>query len=120
MARMNLNIVVCGLTGAGKSMIANGLVGYEVFKEGDRLVHETQTVTAHSREVDSVLKITVYDTPGFEDDTGNVDRYVDDIRRHCQHADLLLYCISALEARPMLERDSATLNVLKNALDSSV
>ena len=85
------------------SLDMRGVVGYEVFKEGDRLVHETQTVTLYSWEVDNNnLSITVYGTPGFEDDTGNADQYVAEIKRHCQHVDLLLYCISPEEARPCL------------------
>lgn len=121
MEEMNLKIAVCGLTGAGKSTILNGIVGRVVFKEGDYLTHETKKVTPHSwRDDDNNYEVTVYDTPGFEDDTNNADQYRADIKEKCRDVDLLLYCISVEEARPMLVRDTKTLKELKNVFDADV
>lgn len=116
-----MKIAVSGLTGAGKSTILNGLVGREVFKEGHNLTHETLEVTPYPwKDPDNNFEVTVYDTPGFEDNTTNGDQYLEKIRSECSDADLLLYCISVQDARPMLNRDQKTLHELKKVFESTV
>ena len=116
-----LKLAVSGLTGAGKSTILNAIAGREVFTEGDHLHHETTQVTPYTwQDEDNNYEVTVYDTPGFEDETNDAEKYKQDIRNHCSDVDLLLYCISVEEVRPMLRRDKKTLKELQQVFDPSV
>lgn len=66
-------IVLCGLTGAGKSAVANLLSGSNCFKEGN----DFASVTAETSKVDFEFggqKFRIIDTPGFFDTTVTNDQ----------------------------------------------
>lgn len=131
------NIMACGNTGVGKSNILNGIIGDGIevskhrlaiqaggpdhFSEGHSLKHETENVDVIKLE-DTVnnVKINVYDTPGFEDGTGQFQRYLEAIERESSNIDLLLYCISIENPRATLARDEATLKKLKGAFNPEI
>ena len=116
-----IRIMVCGLTGADKSTILNGLVGRKVFTEGDILSHETTEITTHTiREPNCNAEVIVYDTPGFCDASGNEEEYIRSVKEKCSNIDVLIYCLSVCSTRAIMDNDIATLKQLKLALDTDV
>ncbi len=94
----NINILVTGKTGVGKSTLVNGIVGREVAEQGDTLDPETSEVTAHTtREGD--ITVNVFDSPGLQDGTKNEARYLADMKQKCADVDLVVYCIRMSEPR---------------------
>ena len=93
-------ILTAGKTGTGKSTLVNGLVGRKV-AEVSELVCRTGLTTelvAHRARIKG-LDVTVYDSPGLQDGTDNEDRYLEEIALQCGGRDLVLYCISMLNPR---------------------
>ena len=93
-----LSILVCGRTGLGKSELINTLAGAELSEVKDpgdvdfNLVHQTiglkeQHITLHGKVV------SIWDSPGLQDETGRDQEYVDNMYDHCSDVDLILYCV---------------------------
>ena len=81
-----------GKTGVGKSTLVNGLLGKVVAVEGAAtLIRCTTEVTEYKAEPHGV-PVTVFDSPGLQDTTGNEDEYIEDMKIKCQHLSLVLYC----------------------------
>ena len=80
-----------GKTGVGKSTLVNGLLGKQVAKEGASATRCTTQVTEYKAELHGV-PVTVFDSPGLQDNTGNEDEYISDMKIKCQHLSLVLYC----------------------------
>ncbi len=94
----NINILVTGKTGVGKSTLVNGIVGREVAKQGDSLDPETSEVTAHTtREGD--ITVNVFDSPGLQDGTENEAKYLADMKQKCADVDLVVYCMRMSETQ---------------------
>ena len=116
-------IMACGQTGAGKSTLLNGIVGRNVFKEGDTLNRETSKVTAHTwKEPGMNVEVIIYDTPGFNDASGKEDEYISNIRRECKYVGIFLYCISVALPRSenVLKKEVKTLEMLNAALEPDI
>ena len=66
-------------------------------------------VTQHT--VDTVdlggVKVTVFDSPGLQDGTGNEIEYVNNMYKECKDVDLVLYCTEMTECRFMPAEDRA-------------
>lgn len=110
--------MACGLTGAGKSTLLNGICGRKAFVVGDQ-EPGTDSVQKHPIEREN-CKLVLYDTPGFEDESGNEDQYLAEIKGKCENVDTLFYCISVNGVRIKLSEDKVTLNKLKEALDIGI
>ena len=94
----DINILVTGKTGVGKSTLVNGIVGREVAKQGDSLDPETCEVTAHTtREGD--ITVNVFDSPGLQDGTKNEAKYLADMKQKCADVDLVVYCMRMSETQ---------------------
>ncbi|KAJ8032122.1 GTPase IMAP family member 4 [Holothuria leucospilota] len=65
-----LNFVLIGKNGAGKSATGNTIVGREYFEEGDGANAQTKTISLCNIREDERL-ITVIDTPGLFDTDGD-------------------------------------------------
>ena len=112
-------LMVYGQTGVGKSTLLNGIIGKKVFEIGDKLQHKTIRVDKHVME-DGVCCLTVCDTPGFCDDSGEESRYLSSIENECKDIDSLLYCISIRGSKVSLKRDLKTLKKLETILNPDV
>lgn len=102
-----VNILFTGRTGAGKSSLINGITGKDVATEGDSLDPETLEVAKYSFEYNDV-KITVWDSPGLQDGTGNEQKYIEDMQnKGCASSDLFLYCTKMDDTRFAKEENDA-------------
>ena len=95
-----VNIFITGRTGAGKSSLVNGLIGdqLEVAKEGDELDPATSKTSSYVKKVHDV-KVTVWDSPGLRDGTGNEAQFLEDMKKNCEDVDLCVYCVNSQETR---------------------
>lgn len=95
------NIVVAGITGAGKSTLVNAVFGSEVAKTG-----QGKAVTEHMNEYhNGISPIRIWDTVGLEIDSLKTEKSIRDIKkkieekavlkneRECIHA--IWYCINS-------------------------
>jgi predicted GTPase len=107
MSRSGLRIVVAGKTGAGKSSLLNTFLGFDVFSEGDSFDPVTKDVKEYKHMRNGVM-ITVWDCPGLQDNSGNEDQYLEELKTKTEgDIHLMLYCISMLEPRSDLHWGSA-------------
>ncbi len=94
----SVNILLTGRTGAGKSTLINSVVGDEVAKVGHGLDPQTMIVSPFKTTRNGV-EITVWDSPGLQDGTGNEAQYIEDMKRQCKNYDLVLYCTPMTDNR---------------------
>ncbi len=120
----DLNILVAGVTGSGKSSLANAIVGSEdltAFKEGTNLTHCTEHVTPTKGK--NVRFLRVWDSPGLLDGTNNDSRYLKEIGnvvKLFQPGDLVVFCIET-KARFIIgtgNKDLEALRKIKGKLGS--
>ena len=107
MCRSGLRIVVAGKTGAGKSTLLNTFLGFDCFDEGESF----DPVTTHVKEykyTKNGVKISVWDCPGLQDNSGKEDQYLEELKVKTKgDIHLMLYCIDMRETRSDLHWGSA-------------
>ena len=86
-----LRLLVTGKTGEGKSSLVNGIMGGKVAVEGASSTRCTTQVIEYKAQIEGV-PITLFDSPGLQDRTGNEDEYIADMKKKCQILSLVLYC----------------------------
>lgn len=89
----SLSIFVSGKTGGGKSALVNALLGGKFAEEGAGPDPMTAGVTPYIKTIKSI-RVTIWDSPGLQDGTGNEERYLADIKAKCMDIDLFLFCIN--------------------------
>ena len=92
--RDNLRICVIGRTGTGKSALVNSMVGNTDAhaEEGDTASRVTAVVAMYEKSIENCT-ISIYDSPGLDDDQTITDQYLKDIEEKCGEVDLNLYCV---------------------------
>ena len=70
MREKQVNILVVGATGSGKSSTINALFDMEVAKVGEGVDPETDTITSYT-----LSNLIIWDTPGLGDSISNDERY---------------------------------------------
>ncbi len=94
----SVHILLTGKSGVGKSALINSVVGAEVADEGHDLDPQTMIVSPFTTKRNDV-DITVWDSPGLQDGTGNEAQYLDDMKQRCKNYDLVLYCTRMTDTR---------------------
>ncbi len=96
-------IALFGRTGAGKSSLANKIIGEDHFKVGHRLISETESVASEifTWPLDPTLKIKLVDTPGFADNRPEMtngillSKILDFLQSMKDGLNIALYCLPA-------------------------
>lgn len=107
----DLNILVAGVTGSGKSSLANAIVGSDgvAFAEGGNVGHCTEHVTPQPSK--RMKKLRVWDSPGLLDGTNHDANYLREIEcilNNFEAGDVVLFCI---EAKPRFTLSSGNPDV---------
>ena len=98
-AQRELNILITGKTGVGKSRLVNALVGQNVAKEGREKRPCTTDISPYSISVNGI-KVVVWDSPGLQDGTGNDELYLANLKDKLKHGvDIMIYCIKMDDKR---------------------
>ena len=108
-----LRILVTGKTGEGKSTLVNGILGEEVAVEGAGSIRCTAKVEEFKRMIQDV-PVTVFVSPGLQDNTGNEEAYLREMRETCQRLSLVLYCTKMTNTR-LTDNDKHAMKKLTRA-----
>ena len=88
----SFSVLVTGKSGVGKSSLVNALLGSEIAEVGRAPQSTTKEVTCYVTEIEGV-SVTVIDSPGLQDGTGDESKYLEQLKIRCSKTDLNLYCI---------------------------
>ena len=110
----DLNILLAGVTGSGKSSLAIALSGEEggKFQEGSTLKHCTSKVISEKSK--TMKNLRVWDSPGLYDGENRNKKYLSEIEcvvKNFYPGDLMIFCIKA-ETRFVNGRGNQNLQAL--------
>ena len=105
-----LRIMICGLCGAGKSTLVNNLLqleeGEKWAEEGRRGGINTTIVRGYEKKTKRGLKVSLFDTPGFEDPDLSSDDIITMMKEETNdEVHLVFYCISLSGSTRVQEGD---------------
>ena len=92
-----LEFLLCGRTGVGKSSLVNSLIGSEICDVGDPggktgFKRCTATVSKTIANICGVI-VNIFDSPGLQDGTNSDEEYLEDMYSKCKDIDLVIYCV---------------------------
>ena len=106
-SQKQLNILITGKTGVGKSRLVNGLVGFHVAKEGRERKDCTGDCTPYKAVIEGI-EVCVWDSPGLQDRTCNEEIYLAKLRDKLKDGfDVMIYCIKMDDKRFYSEDEKA-------------
>ena len=98
-----INILVTGKAGSGKSTLINGILGVKIngekqAKEGCDIYPCTTTLKAYQAKKGNIV-VTVWESPGLQNGTGNDKEYLKQMKEKCSERDFTIYCIKICDMR---------------------
>ena len=119
----SVSILLTGKTGSGKSTLANGILGLKVgdkgaAKEGEGIRGACTTEVNEYKTKKCNVDVTVWDSPGLQDGTGNQDSYVREMKEKCTPRDLTMYCIDVSAKRFVHGTDNPDVVAMKKLTKS--
>ena len=108
----DINFLVVGRTGHGKSALINSLLEIQVAPEGE----DTDSCTASSQSytypnIVPGISVTIIDTPGLQDSQDKELYYIQGMKNNCHEASLVLYCVKMTNHR-LTNDDKVTMQKL--------
>uniref|UniRef100_A0A1X7TGQ1 Caspase family p20 domain-containing protein n=1 Tax=Amphimedon queenslandica TaxID=400682 RepID=A0A1X7TGQ1_AMPQE len=98
----DIQIVVLGKTGAGKSALINSIIDLEkeIAEESAHVEQCTDTVRLYRcSNIIPGVNVTVVDTPGLQDIHQQEQWYIQEMKSKCQEVTLILYCMKMTDRR---------------------
>ena len=98
----DVNILVIGRTGQGKSALVNSLIelGIEIVPEG--AFTACCTTTSQSYTYPNIIpgvSVTIIDSPGLQDTQNKEHKYIQEMKNECHEISLVLYCMKMTDHR---------------------
>lgn len=119
-----MEILITGRSGAGKSMLVNALTGKTIAKVGNKLRAETKRVISYKIPMDKEgVEVLVWVSPGLQD---NEEQYLAELKEKCSNVDIVIYCISLTATRSevgddeMIKNDLTTIRKLTNTFSTDL
>uniref|UniRef100_A0A1X7TD21 AIG1-type G domain-containing protein n=1 Tax=Amphimedon queenslandica TaxID=400682 RepID=A0A1X7TD21_AMPQE len=98
----DIQIVVLGKTGAGKSALINSIIDLEkeIAEESAHVEQCTDTVRLYRcSNIIPGVNVTVVDTPGLQGIHQQEQLYIQEMKSKCQEVTLILYCMNMTDRR---------------------
>ena len=98
----DVNILVIGRTGQGKSALVNSLIelGIEIVSEGSYTDSCTQTSKSYTYpHAIPGVNVTIIDSPGLQDIQKKEQKYIQGMKNECHEISLVLYCMKMTDHR---------------------
>jgi len=115
-----LSFLAVGKTGVGKSTLLNAMTETDTFKSSaDRSATGTKIITKYLY-VKNGVTITAWDSPGFQDSSGNEELYKQELKKNCSNVDVMIYCISLKETRCDIGEDGSAFKQITDALTVNI
>ncbi|XP_019853637.1 PREDICTED: uncharacterized protein LOC109582975 [Amphimedon queenslandica] len=92
----DVNILVIGRTGQGKSALINSLIelGRKIVPEGPRSARCTMKSQSYTYpNIIPDVNVTIIDSPGLQDTQNKEHKYIQEMKNECSEISLVLYCI---------------------------
>ena len=98
----DVNILVIGRTGQGKSALINSLIelGKKIAPEGSKSAGCTTTSQSYTYpNIIPGVNVTIIDSPGLQDTQKKEHKYIQEMKNECNEISLVLYCMKMTEHR---------------------
>ncbi|XP_019858017.1 PREDICTED: uncharacterized protein LOC109586283 isoform X2 [Amphimedon queenslandica] len=113
----DVNILVIGRTGQGKSALVNSLIelGEEIVREGSTTDSCTQTPQSYTYpNIIPGVNVTIIDSPGLQDAQNQEYKHIQEMKNECHEISLALYCMKMTDKR-LINDDKVAMQKLHQA-----
>ena len=98
----DVNILVIGKTGQGKSALVNSLIelGEDIAPEGSDTDCCTETSQSYTYpNIIPGVSVTIIDSPGLQDTQNKEHKHIQEMENECREISLVLYCMKMTDKR---------------------